>query len=276
MPNPIKQKFIDHMELYQLSRQTQKGYISGVRCLANHYNTSPEHLSNDQVRDYFRHLLLEKKLAHSSCKAYLAGITYFYHHICGREVDDRFGLPPRPRGRKLPAVLSMEEVSRLLNCIDNLKHRVMLKTIYSAGLRVGEAIRLKSKHIESDPSRMVIRVEQGKGRKDRYTILSHNLLHELRVYWIEYSPKYWLFSGQKPGTHITNVSVSQILYSAKKNWFNQRMQPAHPAPLLRLPPPLERLRPLYHQPIARPQCHRDNHDLSASGSGPLRPAQKST
>jgi integrase/recombinase XerD len=152
MPNPIKDKFIEHMELYGLTKETQKGYISGVRCLANHYNTSPEHLSNDQVREYFRHLLLEKKLAHSSCKAYLAGITYFYRHICGREVDDLFGLPPRPMGRKLPAVLSIEEVSKLLNCIDNLKHRVMLKTIYSAGLRGEEAIRLKPEHIESDLS----------------------------------------------------------------------------------------------------------------------------
>ena len=216
MANPIKQKFIEHMELYRLSKETQKGYISGVRCLANHYKMSPEHLTNDQVRDYFRYLLLKKKLAHSSCRAYLSGITYFYRHICGREVDDRFGLPPRPMGKKLPAVLSMEEVSRLLNCIDNLKHRVMLKTIYSAGLRVGEMIRLKKEHIESDPSRMAIRVEQGKGRKDRYTILSKNLLHELRFYWVEYTPKYWLFPGQKPGTHITNVSVSSVLYAAKK------------------------------------------------------------
>ena len=150
MANPIKQKFIEHMELYRLSKETQKGYISGVRCLANHYKMSPEHLTNDQVRDYFRHLLLKKKLAHSSCRTYLSGITYFYRHICGREVDDRFGLPPRPMGRKLPAVLSMEEVSRLLTCIDNLKHRVLLKTIYSAGLRVGEAIRLKKEHIESE------------------------------------------------------------------------------------------------------------------------------
>jgi len=216
MANPIKQKFIEHMELYRLSKETQKGYISGVRCLANHYKMSPEHLSNDQVRDYFRYLLLKKKLAHSSCRAYLCGITYFYRHICGREVDDRFGLPPRPRDKKLPAVLSMKEVSRLLNCIDNLKHRVLLKTIYSAGLRVGEAIRLKAEHIESDPSRMVIRVEQGKGNKDRYTVLSRNLLHELRVYWVEYTPEYWLFPGQKPGTHINSVSVSQILYAAKK------------------------------------------------------------
>ena len=216
MPNPIKDKFIEHMELHRLSKETQKGYIGGVRCLAKHYNTSPEHLTNDQVRDYFRHLLLKKKLAHSSCRAYLSGIIYFYRHICGREVDDRFGLPPRPMGRKLPSVLSMEEVSRLLNCIDNLKHRVLLKTIYSAGLRVGEAIRLKAKHIESDPSRMVIRVEQGKGRKDRYTVLSTQLLHELRVYWVEYTPEYWLFPGQKPGTHIRSTSVSQILYAAKK------------------------------------------------------------
>ena len=140
MAHPIKDKFIDHMELFGLTKETQKGYISAVRCLPTHYQTSPEHLSNDQVRDYFQHLLLEKKLAHSSCKAYLAGITYFYRHICGWEVDDRFGLPPRRLGKKLPAVLSMEEVHRLLRCIDNLKHRVILKTIYSAGLRASEAI----------------------------------------------------------------------------------------------------------------------------------------
>jgi integrase/recombinase XerD len=159
MSNPSKDKFIEHMELFGLTQETQRGYVSGGRCLAKHYNQSPEKLTNDQVRDYFRHLLLEKKLAWSSCKTYLSGISYFYrHNICDREVDDRFGLPPRPRGRKLPAVLSMEEVSRLLGCIDNLKHRVLLKTIYSAGLRVSEAIRLKPEHIESDPSRMVIRV----------------------------------------------------------------------------------------------------------------------
>jgi integrase/recombinase XerD len=216
MSKPIKDKFIEHMELFGLTKETRRGYVSGVRCLAKHYNQSPEKLRNDQVRDYFRHLLLEKKLAWTSCKTYLSGITYFYRHICNREVDDRFDLPPRPRGRKLPAVLSMEEVSRLLGCIDNLKHRVLLKTIYSAGLRVGEAIRLKPDHIESDPSRMVIRVEQGKGRKDRYTVLSKQLLHELRVYWVEYSPKYWLFPGQKPGNHIRSVSASNILYGAKK------------------------------------------------------------
>jgi integrase len=216
MSSKIREKFVGHMELYGLSKFTQKGYITGVKGLAKHYNQSPETLTDDQVRAYFRHLLMVRKLEWQSCKNYLSGITYFYRHICNREVDDRYGLPPRPRGKKLPAVLSMEEVSRLLSCIANLKHRVLLKTIYSAGLRVSETIRLQPEHIESDPSRMVIRVEQGKGRKDRYTVLSKNLLCELREYWQKYSPKHWLFPGQKPGRHISSMSVSKALYAAKK------------------------------------------------------------
>jgi integrase/recombinase XerD len=216
MGSKIREKFVERMELFGLAKETQRSYIFGVKGLAKHYNQSPETLTDDQVRAYFRHLLMERKLAWTSCKSYLSGITYFYRHMCNREVDDRYGLPPRPRGKKIPPVLSMEEVSRLLSCIDNLKHRVLLKTIYSAGLRVSEAIRLKPEHIESDPSRMVIRVEQGKGRKDRYTVLSEKLLWELREYWQKYSPKHWLFPGQKADRHITAMSVSKALYIAKK------------------------------------------------------------
>ena len=216
MSSELRKKLIDRMDLYGLSKYTQKGYITAIKGLAEHYNRPPDKLTDDQVRDYFRHLLTVRKLEWQSCKNYLSGITYFYRHICNREVDDRYGLPPRPRGRKLPTVLSMEEVSRLLSCIANLKHRVLLKTIYSAGLRVGEAIRLQPEHIESDPSRMVIRVEQGKGRKDRYTVLSENLLGELREYWRKYSPKHWLFPGQKSGRHITSVAVWNVLSAAKK------------------------------------------------------------
>lgn len=216
MSSELRNKMIDRMNLYGLSKHTQKGYISAIKGLAEHYNKSPDKLMDDQVRDYFHHLLTVRKLEWQSCKNYLSGITYFYRHMCNREVDGRYGLPPRPRGRKLPTVLSIEEVSRLLPCIDNLKHRVLIKTIYSAGLRVGEAIRLKPEHIESAPSRMVIRVEQGKGRKDRYTVLSKNLLLELREYWRKYSPKHWLFPGQKPERHISSVAVSNALYAAKK------------------------------------------------------------
>jgi site-specific recombinase XerD len=216
MSTAIRDKLIEHMEFSGIAKHTQRSYITGVKGLANYHNQSPEKLSDDQVRAYFRHLLLERKLAWSSCAAYLSGITYFFRHICNREVEDRFGVPQRPRSRKLPSVLSMEEVSRLLSCVENLKHRVLLKTIYSAGLRVSEAVRLKPEHIESDPSRMMIRIEQGKGRKDRYTVLSEKLLWELREYWKKYSPGRWLFPGQKPDTHITSSTVSTALYAAKK------------------------------------------------------------
>jgi len=216
MSTPIRAKFIEHMEFLGLSKQTQRSYINGVKGLAKYHNESPDKLTNDQVRSYFRHLLLERKLTRSTCGSYLCGITYFYKHLCNREVDDRFGLPPLPRSKKLPQILSMEEVSRLLSCAENLKQRVLLKTIYSAGLRVSEAIRLKPEHIESDPSRMMLRIEQGKGRKDRYTVLSERLLCELREYWQKYSPGQWLFPGQKPNSHITATSVSRALYRAKK------------------------------------------------------------
>ena len=212
----LRRQLFDRMNLYGFSEHTKKCYVTGVKGLAIFYKQSPDQLTDEQVRDYFRYLLTERKLSWGSCKNYLSGITYFYRHICNREVDDRFGLPSRPRGRQLPVVLSMEEVARLLSCVKNLKHRVLLKTMYSAGLRVGEAISLKPEHIESDPSRMVIRVDQGKGRKDRYTILSKILLKELRDYWRKYSPKHWLFPGQKAGSHITYGSARNAFSIAKK------------------------------------------------------------
>ncbi|MFC1523193.1 tyrosine-type recombinase/integrase [Thermodesulfobacteriota bacterium] len=181
----LRNQLLEQMTLHGLAEHTKTGYISNVIGLAQFYNQSPDTLTDEQVRDYFRHLLLERKVTWGTCKSYLCGIIFFFRHVCNREVTDRFGLPPKPRGSKLPVVFSMEEVTRLLSCVDNLKHRVLLKTMYSAGLRVGEVIRLKAHHIESDPSRMLIRVEQGKGRKDRYTVLSQSLLAELRAYWHE-------------------------------------------------------------------------------------------
>lgn len=214
----LRAEFIRHMNLQGIASHTQRGYINGVKGLAKFYNKSPDFLTDEEVREYFRHLITERKLAWSSCHNYLTGITYFFRHICQREVKDRFGMPSssRLRCKKLPFAFSIEEVERLLSSIDNLKHRVLLKTIYSAGLRVGEAVKLRPQDIESDPSRMLIRVGQGKGRKDRYTILSKALLPELREYWLRYRPEQWLFPGRKSDTHITTTSVSMAFYDAKK------------------------------------------------------------
>jgi integrase len=216
MSSELRTKLLAHMNLHGFSPHTQRSYVTGVKGLAKFYNKSPDTLTDEQVRAYFRYLLEERKVTWDSCKNYLTGITFFYRHICQREVEDRFGLPPRPRGRKLPVVFSIEEVKRLLSCVDNLKHRVLLKTIYSAGLRVSEGVRLRPHHIESDPSRMLIRVEQGKGRKDRYTVLSKKLLKELRLYWKKYRPEKWLFPGYGHDKHLSTTAASQVFYRAKK------------------------------------------------------------
>jgi site-specific recombinase XerD len=216
MSSELRTKLIAQMNLHGFAANTQRGYVTSVRGLAAYHKESPEKLTDEQVRDYFRHLLEERKLTWRSCRKYLTGLIFFYRHICQREVQDRFGLPPRRGEKKLPIVLSIEQVTRLLSCIDNLKHRVLIKTIYSAGLRVSEAVRLKLHHIESDPSRMLIRVEQGKGKKDRYTVLSKNLLTELRLYWKKYRPEKWLFPGYGHDKHLSTTAASTVFYRAKK------------------------------------------------------------
>ena len=216
MSSELRTRFIAQMNLHGLAANTQRSYVTSVKGLAAYYKESPEKLTDEQIRAYFRHLLEERKLTWRSCRRYMTGITFFYRHICQRQVQDRFGLPPRRGEKKLPIVLSIEQVTRLLSCAANLKHRVLLKTIYSAGLRVSEAVRLKLHHIESDPSRMLIRVEQGKGKKDRYTVLSKNLLTELRLYWKKYRPEKWLFPGYGHDKHLSTVAASQVFYNAKK------------------------------------------------------------
>jgi site-specific recombinase XerD len=157
-----------------VDRRTKRSYVTGVKLLAKYYMQSPHTLTNDQIQEYIRYLLEDRKLSWGTCNAYLSGIVCFYKHICKWD-DAQFQIPPRPRVKKLPTVFSQSEVKRLLAATDNLKHRLLLQTVYSAGMRVSELVRLKPHHIESDPDRMMIRVEQGKGKKDRYTILSREI-----------------------------------------------------------------------------------------------------
>jgi len=216
MSSELRTQFISRMKLHGLSENTQRSYVTSVKGLAAYYRKSPETLTDEQIRDYFQYLVEERKLTLGSCHRTLTGLLFFYRHVLKREVKDRFGLPPFRREKKLPIVLSIEEVTRLLSCIDNLKHRVLIKTIYSGGFRVSEAVRLKPHHIESDPSRMLIRVEDGKGKKDRYTVLSKNLLTELRLYWNKYRPTKWLFPGYGNDKHLCSIAAQKVFYNAKK------------------------------------------------------------
>ena len=216
MSSSLRDQLIDHMTLNGFSECTKRSYVTGVKGLAKFYNRSPDLLTNEEVHLYIRHLIIERKVSWYSCNNYLSGIIYFYKNICHWENVGRFGIPPRPRQKKLPVTLSIEEVKRLFSVITNLKHRVLLKTAYSAGLRVSELISLKPHHIESDPSRMLIRVEQGKGRKDRYTLLSKELLIELRQYFRKYQPEKLLFTGYKQGEHLSYAAARKVFVVNKK------------------------------------------------------------
>lgn len=215
MSNTLRKQFLDYMSLHRFSKHTRKNYILVMQGLTKFYNQAPDTLTQEQIQKFLLYLIEEKKLEWGSVNNYLCGIACFYKNVLNWD-ETRFKIPPRPRIKKLPSILSEEEVVRLFNAAANLKHRVFLKMVYSAGLRLSEAISLRPEHIESDPSRMMIRVEQGKGRKDRYTVLSRNLLPELRQYWREYQPGEWLFPGYNRKKHMGSTSGHQVFHRAKK------------------------------------------------------------
>ncbi len=215
MSSKLEAHFSIYMTLQRFSPKTKKNYILAMKGLTRFFSQPPGRLSEEQIQKYVLYLIEEKKLAWGSVNNQLAGISCFYKNVFKWD-ETKFKLPPRPRIKKLPSILSEEEVIRLFDAAANLKHRVFLKTVYSAGLRLSEAISLRPEHIESDPSRMMIRVEQGKGRKDRYTVLSRSLLPELREYWRKYQPGEWLFPGKYRKNHIGSTTGYQAFCKAKK------------------------------------------------------------
>ena len=215
MTTELRTQFINYMTVQRFSKSTKRNYVNAVKGLAKYCNQSPDTLTNDQIQEYLRHLLEDLNLSWGTCNNYFSGIVCFYKNICKWD-ETKFIIPPRPRIKKLPVVYSLEEVKRLLAAVDNLKHLVLLQTAYSAGLRISELVRLKPHHIESDPSRMLIRVEQGKGKKDRYTVLSKKLLVDLKTYWRKYRPGKWLFPGQKAEKHLCEAAAQRAFYLAKK------------------------------------------------------------
>jgi integrase/recombinase XerD len=209
---PLRAKMIHQMQLERLAPRTQDAYVEAVAGLAKFYWCSPDHLTPEQIRAYLHHLLVERQLAWSSCNQITCGLKFFYLKTLGWDVL-HLNLPPRKGRSQLPQILSLEELERLFMSPTNPKHRALLMTTYAAGLRVSEVTRLKCSDIESE--RMLIRVEQGKGRKDRYTLLSDRLLAELRPYWRIDRPRPWLFPGHDLCTPMS-ISAAQRIYSRAK------------------------------------------------------------
>jgi integrase/recombinase XerD len=209
---PLRAKMMRELRHQRMAPATITAYVTAVEDLAKHYKRSPDRISLEESRSFLDHLQVEKKLSFNTCNQKICGLKFFYRRVLGQEGFDLKVSTKRPR--KLPEVLSPKEVSRLIAAAKNIKHRVFLMTVYGGGLRVGEATRLQCTDIQSD--RMMIRVDQGKGRKDRYTILAKRLLEELRVYYKKVHPKQWLFTD-KTGRQPMHIDTAQkIYYFAKK------------------------------------------------------------
>ena len=211
----LRQQMIRAMELKNLSKNTQRAYLAAVTGLAKHYQKSPDEITNKMIEDYLLYLKKDKGNAPNSCGSVLTGLRFFYKNVAKKKVAVDYSLRKKPR--KLPTVLTMEQVWKLICAANNLKHRLILMTTYSAGLRASEVIGLKPEHIDSE--RMLIKVEHGKGDKDRYTLLSEKLLVQLRQYYRKYRPKLYLFPStfkEKKNSPLVYESIRSIYEEARK------------------------------------------------------------
>jgi site-specific recombinase XerD len=205
-------EFIKTLRVRQYSQKTIGTYTTMLKLFLQYYSPrKPESLTQEDVRDYLLYLVDKKKVSQSYQNQAINAIKFYYEKILGRPKDTYYLARPRHE-RVLPNVLSEEEVVRLLKTIDNLKHRMALSLIYSAGLRIGELINLRLEDVDS--TRSQLRIRQGKGKKDRVSILSPKILEMLRKYYKVYRPKEWLFEGQYGGQY-TARSIQNVFQEAK-------------------------------------------------------------
>ena len=204
--SPLRQRMLDDMKLRNMSPNTQKVYTYAIANFARFFHQSPDKLGVEDVRKYRLHLI-ERGLKASSINPIIGALRFFYTITLGNK-DMAGDIPFARREDSLPAVLTPEDVVRLLEAVDSVKFRVALTTIYAAGLRVSEVVKLKAQDIDSQ--RMVIQIRQGKGRKDRYVMLSEQLLGILRRYYKLKRPLVYLFPGPYPELPLTTRSVQRI------------------------------------------------------------------
>lgn len=211
--SPLRQQMQSDMVLRGLAGRTQESYIAAVVGVARYYHRSPDQLSQDEVQQYLLHLIEERKLAWASTNQAACALRFFFH-VTLKQAATTFVIPARKAPAKLPEILSREEVDRILASCINLKHRAMLMTTYAAGLRVSETCNLKVADIDS--RRMMLRVTNGKGGKDRYSLLSPRLLDTLRQYWRATHPAVWLFARGDETAPIDMKTTQKVYYRAKE------------------------------------------------------------
>jgi site-specific recombinase XerD len=200
------------MRMRNFSEKTIKSYLCYARGFIRMFGKSPMEMGEEEVQKYLEKLV-ERQKSWSMIRIAYSALKVLYVDTLHQEWKVQ-KLPRPKREKRLPVILSVEEVKRLFDAVKNLKHRTVLMTCYSAGLRVSEAVHLKL--IDIDSQRMQIRVEQGKGKKDRYTLLSKSMLDQLRLYWCVYRSQQWLFCGYNPDKPLSIRTVQYVFTVAKK------------------------------------------------------------
>jgi integrase/recombinase XerD len=200
------------LQIRGFSPSTQECYLARMKALVRFFMRPPDELTLEDIHAYQLHLTRDQKVHWGAFNQSVCAIRFFYGVTLNKDWDIQ-RIPYQKTGRKLPVVLSTEEVARLFQVVTNLKHRAILMTAYGGGLRVSEVTHLRIHDV--DGQRMMLRVEQGKGRQDRYVMLSHKLLAVLREYWKVYRTRDWLFEGQPPSRPLTRSSVHKVFHKAR-------------------------------------------------------------
>ena len=219
------QEYILTLKELRYSERTLISYRLMFEEFINYYHTVDMNCINESmITTFLRYLVMERKVSTSYQNQSINAIKFYYEHVLGGQ--RKVYCVERPRVEKtLPEVLSEQEIGNLLNGVENLKHKAILMTTYAAGLRLSEILNLRIKDIDS--GRMQIRIEQGKGKKDRYSILSVKLLEVLRLYFAQYKPQQWLFEGIAIGEKYSASSVQSILRDAVKKTGIQKKVTVH-------------------------------------------------
>lgn len=212
MATELRTKFESFLIIHRKAPKTQQAYLAVVKGIANYFHRSPDQLNNDQIQEYLAHLVKDRKLSWESCNVAFCALKCFYGKFLKRSTEE-VAIPPRPRQRKLPEIFNLAEVARLIDNAKDLRHRAVLMMVYGSGLRVSEVVRLKPQHIDSE--RMLVRVEQSKGRKDRYTLLSKTALETLRLYFKKHKPSNYLFPN-KENSRPMSISTAQKIFNFAK------------------------------------------------------------
>src|SRR5271167_295282 len=273
--SPLRRRMIEDMRIRNLSPATQRCYVHVVAKFSQYFKRSPDRLALAQVRAYQVHLV-SGGVSWDGFNQAVCALRFFYGVTLGRSaMVER--IPYARKLRPLPVVLSADEVARFLAEVPNLKHRMALTTAYAAGLRVSEVVRLRIADIDS--ARMMLRVEQGKGGKDRYVMLSPRLLTMLRSYWRVTRPPHWLFPGQTETRHL-DPSVLQAACRAARAAAGFLKPVAHAASQLRHPSPRSRHGHSHHpgaagssRPVDHDPLRPDRHHYDRQHAKPARPVE---